>query len=247
MGYAMRLEMGLEPEMVTKPRGNAEPAKALFLFAAAAIALTLFLSGCGGKEAEKGRISLSLGDYPAAIRFYQAAVEEDPGRYDARLGLGQALLQKAFAEKDAAAFEYALVQLEACRSLAPSLDISGLLAEAYYERARVLLQSEDTVSALAALSKSIDRGPSNPRSLNLVGIIYGKLGESEKAEALFRKALGLDSADASANFNLGMLRWQAGEVRQAHGHWLKALKSMPGDEDVLYWFALSEKTLRESP
>ena len=64
---------------------------------------------------------------------------------------------------------------------------------------------------------------------------------------MFRKALGLDSSDASAHFNLGMIRWQAGDVRVAHGHWLKALKRLPQDEDVVYWFALSEKKLRESP
>jgi hypothetical protein len=44
-----------------------------------------------------------------------------------------------------------------------------------------------------------------------------------------------------------MIHWQAGEFRRAHGFWLKALKSMPRDEDILYWFALSEKKVREAP
>jgi len=44
-----------------------------------------------------------------------------------------------------------------------------------------------------------------------------------------------------------MIYWQAGDVRQAHEHWLKSLKSLPHDEDVLYWFALSEKKLRDAP
>ena len=205
------------------------------------------MGACGKGDIEKGWVNLGLGDYPRAIRFFGAAVEAEPQRYDARLGLGQALLQKAFAENDSSAFEYALVQLEGCRTLVPSEDISEILADAYYERARGRLKTGDTVAALAALSKAIDRGPRNPRPLNLVGIIYGKLGEADKAEALFRKALGLDSADASAHFNLGMIRWQSGDVREAHGHWLKTLKRLPRDEDVLYWFALSEKKLRESP
>ncbi|MEO6097836.1 MAG: tetratricopeptide repeat protein [Fibrobacteria bacterium] len=156
------------------------------------------------------------------------------------------MLQKAFAEGDSAAFNYALIQLEACRSLAPSQDLSELLTDAYYEHARYQLKSRDTVSALISLSKAIDRGPLNPRPLNLVGIVYGKLGEAEKAEAIFQKVLRLDSSDASANFNLGMIHWQAGETRPAHEQWLKALKALPNDEDVLYWFALSEKKLRET-
>ena len=205
------------------------------------------LAGCGRKDLEKGWISLGLGDYPLAIRFFQAGLEADPGRYDAHLGLGQSLLQKSFAENDSAAFAYGLIQLEACRSLAPSNDISGILADAYYERAKLLLRGRDTLSALGNLSKAIERGPGNPKPLNLAGIVYGKLGEPDKAESLFRKALEIDSADASANFNLGMILWEAGETRPAHGHWLKALKKLPHDEDVLYWFALSEKQLREAP
>ena len=212
----------------------------------ACLILAVSLFGCGGKDVEKGWVSLGLGDYPMAIRFFQAAVEENPGLSDARLGLGQALLQKSFAESDSAAFNYGLVQLEACRSLSQSRDLAEILTEAYYERARMQLRRGDTMTALASLSKSIDRGPRNPKPLNLVGIVYGKLGDSQKAETLFRKAIELDSADASANFNLGMMSWQAGDVRAAHGHWLKALKALPRDEDVLYWFALSEKRLRET-
>ena len=101
---------------------------------AAALAFGAALCACGQGEIEKGRVNLGLGDYPMAIRFFASAVEAEPRRYDARLGLGQALLQKAFAEGDSAAFGYALVQLEACRSLAPSGDVSGILADAYYER-----------------------------------------------------------------------------------------------------------------
>lgn len=243
MGNGRGAEMEQRMEVVRDAVGTAPIRKA----AMAALLSALLLCACRKGEIEKGWVNLGLGDYPMAIRFFGSAVEAEPQRYDARLGLGQALLQKAFAENDSASFEYALVQLEACRSLAPSEDISGILADAYYERARGRLKSGDTVAALAALSKAIDRAPVNPRPLNLVGIIYGKLGEADKAEALFRKALGLDSADASAHFNLGMIRWQAGDVREAHGHWLKALKRLPRDEDVLYWFALSEKKLRESP
>ncbi|MDB5102491.1 MAG: Tetratricopeptide 2 repeat protein [Fibrobacteres bacterium] len=227
------------------PTGNGKR-RGLAVFAAYG-AFAILLAACERTPVEKGRISLSLGDYPMAVRFFQSAVEKNPQLYDARLGLGQALLQKAYAEDDSASFQYALVQLEACRSLAPSQDLSELLTDAYYERARKQLKTGDTVAALASLSKSIDHGPKNPRPLNLVGIVYGKLGEAEKAGVLFQKALRMDSTDASSHFNLGMLSWQAGDVRSAHGHWFKALKTLPEDEDVLYWFALSEKKLRETP
>jgi Flp pilus assembly protein TadD len=211
----------------------------------AALALAAGLAGCRSADLDKGQACLVLGDYPLARRFFARAVESDPRGYEGRLGLGQALLQQSYAERDSAAFAAALIQLEACRTLRPSSDLAGLLAEAYQERARALLSGEDTLGALAALSKAIERDPSDAKPVNLAGIIYGKRGDAAKAEALFSKALSLDSADASARFNLGMLRWQAGDVRGAHGEWLRALQALPEDEDVLYWFALAEKKLRE--
>jgi hypothetical protein len=41
-----------------------------------------------------------------------------------------------------------------------------------------------------------------------------------------------------------MIRWQEGEYAGAHALWLKALKIVPEDEDVIYWFARAEKQLR---
>jgi Flp pilus assembly protein TadD len=234
------MERGLA--MVKRRAGKRDWLRGMAALACAAVA-----AGCGSGDLDKGQACLALGDYPMAQRFFGRAVEADPRGYEARLGLGQALLQKAYADNDSAAFAGALIQLEACRSLRPSAEIGGLLAEAWMERARGLLRAKDTLDALAALSKAIDRDPRDPRPVNLAGIVYGKLGEAGKAEALFRKALGLDSADVSAHFNLGMIRWQAGEVREAHAQWLAALKTLPADEDILYWFALAEKKLRESP
>lgn len=212
-----------------------------------AIAVATLCVGCRNADLDKGRSCLGLGDYPLALRFFGRAVEADPGDYEARLGLGQALLQQAFALGDSTAFTGALLQLEACRSLRPSDDLGSLLGEAWLERARGLLRAGDTLAALAALSRARDRAPADPKPLNLAGIVYGKRADPDKAGALFRKALALDSGDASAHFNLGMLEWQAGDARAAHGHWLASLKALPADEDILYWFALAEKKLRESP
>lgn len=212
------------------------------LGALAALALAACKDGV-----DKGYTSLRLGDYPMAIAFFARALEEDPEGYPARLGLGQALLQKAAAESDSAAFAYGLAQLEACRTLRPDADLSALLSDAWLDRARQLARGRDTLGALEALSRAIERHPDNPAPLNLAGILYGKRGDVGKAEALFRRAIRGDSADASAHFNLGMLRWQAGDAREAHAHWMKALHALPHDEDVVYWFALAEKKLRESP
>lgn len=193
---------------------------------------------------EKGEACLALGDYAMAIQFFSRVAEKDPLQYAARVGLGKALIQKSAAEGDTAAIAYALVQLEAGRSLNPDADLAPLLADAHAEMARSWLHRKDTVSALGALARAVERDPKALSALNLAGIIYAKLGDADRAAALFEKALIVDSASASAHFNLGMLAWQADDVRGAHEHWLKALKALPQDEDALYWLALAEKRLR---
>jgi len=174
----------------------------------------LFLFACGGKDIEKGWVSLGPG-LSMAIRFFQARRgNRTPGINDARLGLGQALIQKAFAEGDSASFAYGLVQLEACRSLAPSEDLSEILTMPTMSgHGRSCMAGHGIGPRL--FIQGHRSGSLEYQSAEFGRIVYGKLGEPEKAEALFRKALQLDSADASANFNLGMIYWQAGDVRQA--------------------------------
>jgi tetratricopeptide (TPR) repeat protein len=208
-------------------------------------ALVFLLAGCGNSNLDKGNISLRLGDYPAAISFYSEEVKNHPDSYLGRLGLGKALLQKA-CDADTSAWKGALVQLEAARTLSPTAELGGLLAEVYLQRSHQLLNARDTVAALDALSSSIESDKAAIEPLNLAGIIYYRLGEADKSEVLFTKAVSLDSANASARFNLGMVYWQSGKLKQAHAQWLAALAASPRDKDMLYWFARAEKKLRET-
>jgi tetratricopeptide (TPR) repeat protein len=209
----------------------------------AAFFLMIAVSGC--RNIENGGICLRLGDYPSAIAFYSDEVKHHPDSYEARLGLGKALLQKAW-DADTSAWKSALIQLEAAQTLSPGDNIRGLLGEVYLERAHQLLAARDSVSALDALSRAIECDNRAIEPLNLAGIIYFRMGEVDKSEVLFKKAVGLDSASASARFNLGMVYWQSGRCKEAHAQWLAALAASPGDKDMLYWFALAEKKLRET-
>ena len=210
---------------------------------------TVFIAGCMHGNIEKGDTSLRLGDYPAAMAFFSAELQRHPDSYKARLGLGKAMLQKsADAGGDTAVWRKGLMHIEAARTLSPPEDaaeIAELLSDAWVHNARALLSRGDTLGSLAALSRAIEYDPEGVEPLNLAGIIYFRLGDSRKAIALFSKAIQIDSLHPSAHFNLGMVYWQNNDIAKAHARWLKALKLSPKDEDVLYWFALSEKKLRE--
>lgn len=209
--------------------------------------VAILVASCGSSTIEKGTTCIRLGDYPMAIRFFTHALEHDPGSFEARVGMGKALLQKAVAEKgDKSAWQEAILHLEAAATLGGNdAEIPLLLSEVWFARAQNLVARKDTSGALDALSRSIEDDPGNPSPVNLAAIIYFRAGYTDKAEALFRKSVELDSAHPSSRFNLGMVLWSKGEYEEARKQWLLALKADPEDQDIIYWFAMAEKKLRE--
>jgi tetratricopeptide (TPR) repeat protein len=213
----------------------------------AALALFCALFVCCTDNIDNGNLCLRLGDYPAAIEYFSAVLKRHPANFQARMGMGKALLQQGIDRSDTAAWRGALLHLEAARTLAPRAHIGPLLGQAWTERARMLLAAGDTLGGLDALTLAIERDKEAVAPINLAGIVYFRTGNIDKSLTLFRTALALDSTDAATRFNLGMVHWARGEAAGAHGHWLAALKANPSDASVLYWFALAEKRLREAP
>lgn len=210
------------------------------------IIFLLYLLSCSDNNIDKGNVSLTLGDYTMAIEFYEAELKKNPQSYEARLGMGKALIQKAVDMKnDTSSWKRALTHLEAGRTIQPDKDIGPLLCEAWSVFGRIMLNVGDTVEALSSLARAIEYNPKNVEPLNLAGIVYFRLGEDEKAEVLFKKAIDINRNHPSAYFNLGMIFWVRDQIDSAHIFWLEALKLEPEDDDILYWFAMAEKRLRQ--
>jgi tetratricopeptide (TPR) repeat protein len=128
--------------------------------------------GCNstGTLLEKGALNLHLGDYLRARACFEAAVDRRPTSAAARLGLGKALLQQAFAQPgDSALILDCLTQFEAARTLAPDREAETLSSAAWFRRANGLLSAGDTLAALAALSRSISLNPLSIGPVNLAG------------------------------------------------------------------------------
>ncbi len=204
------------------------------------------LLGCGSDPVRKGRTALALGDYVMAKSFFAGRLQQKPDCYPARLGMGKALIQEAAALATDSSWRRALTHLEAARTINPqSPEVIELLGEAWSVHARNRLESGDTLQALSALGKAIEYSPFSVEPLNLAGIVYYRLGDPDKAVTLFRKAIAVDSSNASAYFNLGMVYWQQNNHQMAHTQWLHALENDPADDDIVYWFALAEKSLHQ--
>jgi tetratricopeptide (TPR) repeat protein len=202
--------------------------------------------GCQSSNIEKGTICLNLGDYPMAIEFFDREVRAQPDNYEARIGLGKALLQKAVDDtKDTASWKLALIHIEAARTLNPDTRTVKLLSQVWAEYSQRLFGIGDTIAALEALSSALQYDPENVELVNRTGILYFRLGYAEKAMILFKKAMALDTLHAHSYFNLGMVYWSNNDFVRARDTWLRALSLDSEDEDILYWFARAEKMVRE--
>ncbi len=207
----------------------------------------MLLCGCVPSEVRKGTVALELGDYPLAIAFFSRVLEKDPAHFEARLGMGKALLQRAIDKNDdSVSWPLALMHIEAARTIRNTGGLDRLLSQAWVERAYGLLRRTDTLAAIEALAKAIVYDPAGPEPLNLAGIIYYRIGKSQKARTLFARAIRADSSAASPLFNLGMVHWERGEPDSAYDLWLRAIKKAPEDEVILDWLAAAEKRLRNN-
>lgn len=209
------------------------------------IAVLCFLIFCGQSDLEKGAVSLSIGDYNRAITFYDQELNKRPSNALAHLGLGKALYQKAMALKtDTISLAQAIIHIEAARTLGLTGEVNGLLSSVLTGNARMKLSSGDTIGALELLTHAIEYDRSSAVPLNLTGIIYFRTGRTEKASVLFDYAIKIDTGDVSPLFNRGMIAWQQNQIETAHRYWFRALRKSPDDEEILYWFARAEKSLR---
>jgi tetratricopeptide (TPR) repeat protein len=209
--------------------------------------LAAVLAGCADRAVDKGYACLRLGDYRMAATFFSSELSRHPASFEARLGLGKALLQQSAALGDTSAWVQALTHLEAARTLDPRRMSAGLLSEAWTQRSRVLLARADTMAALEALSRALDLQPRNTEAINLSGSVYFQQGLGDQAEALFRRAVEADTAAAAGYFNLGAVLWARQDWAGARAQWFEAVRRAPEDKDIIYWFALAEKKLREGP
>ncbi|HON11523.1 MAG TPA: tetratricopeptide repeat protein [Chitinispirillaceae bacterium] len=213
----------------------------------AVVILCLFLGSCVSSDFDKGMICLRLGDYRRAAGHFDKVLEKKPADCKARIGLGKALLQKSIDnQQDSLAWREAVMNLEAAEALKCAGEISGLLSQVWAERAGKLLKEKDTLQCLQALTRAIEYDPASAEPLNMAGIIYFRMGRIEKSRAILKRAAAIDTANPAACFNLGMIDWYEGNIESAHKEWLKALKCAPDDQEIIYWFARSEKRLREA-
>lgn len=209
----------------------------------------LFLVFCSGTDTllDKGAVNLQLGDFVRARCNYEQVVDRHPANAQARLGLGQALLQQwAVTPDDTALLSSALVQLEAARTLRAGAMVEQLLSTVWCQRAEVSLRTGDTLFALKAISRATSLDPKATGPLNMAAIIYFHRGERKKAVDLFNVITTIDTLSVSGYFNKGMIYWADSNYPAAAESFFEAARRSPDDQEILRWTALAKKYTDDS-
>ena len=92
------------------------------------------------------------------------------------------------------------------------------LAAGYYERGQMGV-------ALEELGEAVKLAPNYGRAYNIYGLVYAVLGEDEKSEQSFRKALALSPDDSEIRHNWGWYLCTHGKPRESIAEFEAALKN----------------------
>jgi tetratricopeptide (TPR) repeat protein len=207
-----------------------------------AILGAVLLISCGENSVKRGYQSLQLGDYDMAIGFFNEQLHRNPRDFQARVGMGKALLQKSYANgQDTVLWRQALVQLQAARSIGNHDFLNFLLKDAWITYGRKKLSAADTLSALIALTFALDYDPSNSEALNLSAVLFSSFGLTQKAESLLTVASYYHKTDKDILFNLGILSFHRKEYSEALRIWKSEALFDSSDAELRQWIELAEK------
>jgi tetratricopeptide (TPR) repeat protein len=117
--------------------------------------------------------------------------------------------------------------------------MSGRSAEDLFETA---LDSETEGRAaqesIEAYERALIANPHRLEALINCGTLYYELGNLEKAEQYFRRAVESDSQSSLAHSNLGSVLEELGHLEEARQHLRSAVRLEPGYSDARYTLAL---------
>lgn len=86
------------------------------------------------------------------------------------------------------------------------------------------MKTRNYETALKKLQKAVAADPNFPRAYDVLGLLYARLGEEEKAAGSFERALDLAPSDASILNNYGQFLCRQGDAERAQQLFAKAVQ-----------------------
>ena len=137
----------------------------------------------------------------------------EPGNLVALVNLGLAEFQSGNPKRSAELLN---------RAVSLRLD----LPPAWLTLGMIHMDANQPDAALAALSQAVLHDPKNPRARNFLGVVVGRRGWIDGAQAELRRAVELDPGYADAHYNLAVfyLQEKPPALELARRHYFKALE-----------------------
>jgi tetratricopeptide (TPR) repeat protein len=180
----------------------------------------------------EGRNALAAGDYPAAQRAFNAAVEQWPG--DARLHYLLGLTATGMGQPEAA-----LGYLETAARL------DDTMAETYLALGELHASQGNLDEAIQAFEQALACDPEAVEPYLHLGVVCREAGLEEKAVAYLTRATTLAPADYRAWHRLGQVHAAAGELDGAIAAYDAALERAPEVAEVCFDAGLAYKQRRD--
>ena len=167
-----------------------------------------------------GLLSARQGNTPAAIQYFQRAIQIDPEHSIALLNLGNAYRQS----KD---------WPQAHKMLALAVALAPDDPETNYSLGMVFAEQDDTEQASQYLLKALALRPVYPEALNNLGILYLRTRRPEDAIRSFEESIRVAPGYDQSYLNLARLFALQGDREKARATLLELLKQHPGNPRAL--------------
>jgi len=161
-----------------------------------------------------GLLNTEFEKYEEAVSCYKRAIAIDPNYSDAMNNLGATYVR---IRKWDEAINYFKEALKNPLYSTPEMAYSNM-GWAFYNQ-------NDYISAADALKKALLRNPDIPRANYILGLVYVKLGEDNKALEQFKRAVSLASDYTDAHWELANAYLREGDNEKALRHFRAVVNS----------------------
>jgi Flp pilus assembly protein TadD len=168
------------------------------------------------KEFEGGKKAEQRGKMDAAVRLYEAALQEAPDFYPALNNLGIRHLQKGDVKAAEAEFRRVI-----------ELNQNG--SQGYFNLGNVLYMTQRNEEAKRTLEAGLRLSPSNALGHYLNGLVLARLGDFNAAEEQLKTARALNPRMPQVTISLATLYLQSGREPEAAAMFEAFLKEFPKD------------------
>jgi tetratricopeptide (TPR) repeat protein len=173
---------------------------------------------------EFARFLFSMGEYPRADAMAQKAVSLAPSNAQALTLAGQLLVMKGETAHGQALLE------KACK-------IDPANAAAHFQLGALMDRAKRPAEAVAEFGKVIALQPANPRAYDYLALNLEPLGEIQKAQQAYQKALQVNDGpqfDSFLDYNYGRFLMKRNRLSESKKHLDRAVELAPRVRAVRY-------------